>query len=59
MSKIGEKNVAYYVVSRDSDWVVKKSTATRAAKVFKTQEEAIVFGTLTSQIHSVPLYIHI
>jgi hypothetical protein len=39
-------------------WAVRKSNARRASRVFGTQEEAIAYGTMVSNAHKIPLYIH-
>jgi len=39
-------------------WAVKKSDATRASRIFKTKEEAIAYGTITSNTQRIPLYVH-
>ena len=41
-----------------SGWAVRKSSATRASRIFRTQEEAIAYGTMISNARKIPLYIH-
>ena len=39
-------------------WAVRKSSTTRASRIFRTQEEAIAYGTIISNARKIPLYIH-
>ena len=39
-------------------WAFRKSNARRASRIFRTQEEAIAYGTIISYAQKVPLYIH-
>ena len=39
-------------------WAFRKSDTTRASRIFRTQEEAIAYGTMVSNIQKTPLYIH-
>ena len=39
-------------------WAVRRSTASRNSRVFKTKEEAIDYGIKMSNAQNIPLYIH-
>ena len=39
-------------------WAFRNSNAARASRIFKTQEEAIAYGTIVSNAQKIPLYIH-
>jgi hypothetical protein len=39
-------------------WAVRKSTASRASRVFKTKKEAIDYGIKISNAQNIPLYVH-
>lgn len=47
-----------HVVPRQDGWAVKKSGATRASKVFDTQEDAIKYGRSQAKKESGELYVH-
>lgn len=47
-----------HVVPRDGRWGVRSAGATRVAKTFDTQREAISHGTAAAQKHGSELYIH-
>ncbi len=47
-----------HVVPRQDGWAVKKSGASRASKVFDTQEEAIKYGRNQTEKESGVLYVH-
>ncbi|NMW21429.1 MAG: DUF2188 domain-containing protein [Chlorobiaceae bacterium] len=47
-----------HVVPRQGGWAVKKSGASRASKVFDTQEDAITYGRSQAKKESGELYVH-
>jgi hypothetical protein len=60
MLKVEEKKISNHVIPtyhRDG-WAVRKSSASRASRVFKTQEEAIAYGVIVSNAQKIPLYVH-
>jgi hypothetical protein len=47
-----------HVIPISSRWVVRKTGASRASKVFTTKENAIQYGTKLSRNEKTELYIH-
>jgi hypothetical protein len=47
-----------HVIPTSAGWVVRKTGAARAIKVFKTKELAIVYGRTLSKAEKSALYIH-
>jgi Uncharacterized protein conserved in bacteria (DUF2188) len=47
-----------HVVPRQEGWAVKKSGASRASRVFDTQEDAIKYGRSQAKKESGVLYVH-
>ena len=57
LEKLGPTNHVIPAFRRDG-WAVRKSTASRNSRVFKTQEEAIAYGVMMSNAQKIPLYVH-
>ena len=54
--KIGSKN--QHVLPAENGWAVKKASASRATKIFKKKQDAVVFAKDTASKQHTTLFIH-